>query len=96
MSHTIDTGSFKLRFQVNLSFVFIISFPVLNQLQETYLESVLIAIPHSSAQTTLNDVLPLWRVVEDYIDKQKILSAGVCDFMLPLLSDLCNSARVIH
>ncbi|UJR10264.1 hypothetical protein I4U23_014472 [Adineta vaga] len=67
---------------------------VLNELKENYLESVMIALPNYGAQITIDDFLPLWRIVEDYIDKQKILSAGVCDFMLPLFSDLCNACKV--
>jgi glutamate--cysteine ligase regulatory subunit len=66
---------------------------ILNELKENYLESVMISLPNYSSEITLNDFLPLWRIVEDYIDKQKILSAGVCDFMLPLFSDLCNACK---
>lgn len=54
----------------------------------------MLSLPNYSSQVTLEEFLPLWRVVEDYIDKQKILSAGVCDFMMPLFSDLCQSAKV--
>jgi diketogulonate reductase-like aldo/keto reductase len=54
----------------------------------------MISLPNYSSQITLNEFLPLWRLVEDYIDKQKILSAGVCDFMLPLFSDLCDACKV--
>ncbi|CAF0845385.1 unnamed protein product [Adineta ricciae] len=66
---------------------------VLQELKENYLESVMISLPNYGAQITLNEFLPLWRIVEDYIDKQKILSAGVCDFMLPLFSDLCDACK---
>ncbi|CAF1221632.1 unnamed protein product [Rotaria sordida] len=66
---------------------------VLNQLKENYLESVMISLPNLGVQIKLDDFLPLWRIIEDYIDKQKILSAGVCDFMLPLLSDLYDSCN---
>lgn len=55
----------------------------------------MISLPNYGAQLTLTEFMPLWRVVEDYIDKQKLLSAGVCDFMLPLLSGLCDAAKVI-
>ncbi|CAF4775614.1 unnamed protein product, partial [Rotaria socialis] len=65
----------------------------LNELKENYVESVMISLPSYGAQLTLNEFIPLWRIIEDFIDKQKILSAGVCDFMLPLLSDLCDSAK---
>lgn len=71
-------------------------FLVLNQLKENYIESVLISLPNFGTQLTINDFLPLWRIIEDYIDKQKILSAGICDFMLPLLSDLYDNCKVIH
>lgn len=54
----------------------------------------MISMPNYGAQLSLNDFMPLWNVIEDFIDKQKILSAGVCDFMLPLLSDLYNAAKV--
>jgi len=54
----------------------------------------MISLPNYGAQIELNDFLPLWRIIEDYIDKQKILSAGVCDFMLPLFSGLCDSCKV--
>lgn len=67
---------------------------VLAELKENYLESVMISLPNYGAQLTLTEFLPLWRVVEDYIEKQKILSAGVCDFMLPLLSELCDAVKV--
>lgn len=67
---------------------------MLTELKENYLESVMISLPNYGAQLTLNEFLPLWRIIEDYVDKQKILSAGVCDFMLPLLSDLCDAAKV--
>lgn len=67
---------------------------VLAELKENYLESVMLSLPNYGAHITLNDFLPLWRIVEDYIDKQKILSAGVCDFMLPLFSDLCDACKV--
>ncbi|CAF1229876.1 unnamed protein product [Adineta steineri] len=66
---------------------------VLNELKENYLESVMLSLPNYGAQITLNEFLPLWRIIEDYIDKQKILSAGVCDFMLPLFSDLCDACK---
>ncbi|CAF3435419.1 unnamed protein product [Rotaria socialis] len=66
---------------------------VLNQLKENYLESIMISLPNSGVQIALNEFLPLWHVIEDYIDKQKILSAGVCDFMLPLLSDFYDSCK---
>ncbi len=66
----------------------------MNELKEDYLESVMISVPNYGSQITLNDFLPLWRIIEDYIDKQKILSAGVCDFMLPLFSELCNACKV--
>jgi glutamate--cysteine ligase regulatory subunit len=66
---------------------------VLNELQESYVESVMISLPNYGAQLTLNEFMPLWTIVEDFIDKQKILSAGVCDFMLPLLSDLYDAAK---
>ena len=56
----------------------------------------MLSLPNYGAQLTLNDFLPLWNVVEDFIDKQKILSAGVCDFMLPLLSDLYDVAKVMN
>jgi len=68
---------------------------VLNELQENYLESVMISLPNYGSQLTINEFIPLWNIVEDFIDKQKILSAGVCDFMLPLLSDLYDAAKVI-
>jgi diketogulonate reductase-like aldo/keto reductase len=68
---------------------------VLTELKENYLESVMISLPNYGAQLTLEQFMPLWRVVEDFIDKQKILSAGVCDFMLPLFSDICDAAKVI-
>lgn len=55
----------------------------------------MISLPNSGVQITLNEFLPLWRVIEDYIDNQKILSAGVCDFMFPLLSDFYDSCKVI-
>jgi diketogulonate reductase-like aldo/keto reductase len=67
---------------------------VLNELKENYLESVMISVPNYGSQITLKEFLPVWRVIEDYIDKQKILSAGVCDFMLPFFSDLCESSKV--
>ncbi|CAF0945706.1 unnamed protein product [Adineta steineri] len=66
---------------------------VLNELKENYLESVMISLPNYGAGATLNNFMPLWNIIEDYIDKQKILSAGVCDFMLPLLSELCDAAK---
>jgi hypothetical protein len=69
---------------------------VLSELKETYLESVMIALPKYGAQLTLNDFMPLWRVVEDFMDQKKILSAAVCDFMLPLLSDVSNAAKVMN
>ncbi len=72
----------------------IIDVLVLNELKENYLESVMISLPNYSSQVTLNDFLPLWRIIEDYIDKQKILSAGVCDLMLPLFSDICDACKV--
>jgi diketogulonate reductase-like aldo/keto reductase len=75
---------------------FFLNILVLNELQESYLESVMISLPNYGAQLTLNDLMPLWNIVEDFIDKQKILSAGVCDFMLPLLSDLYDAAKVNH
>jgi diketogulonate reductase-like aldo/keto reductase len=56
----------------------------------------MISLPNYGAQLTLNEFMPLWTIVEDFIDKQKILSAGVCDFMLPLLSDLYDAAKVIY
>ena len=55
----------------------------------------MISLPNYGAQLTLEQFMPLWRIVEDFIDKQKILSAGVCDFMIPLFSDLCDAAKVI-
>lgn len=55
----------------------------------------MISVPNYGADMTLEKFLPLWHVVEDFIEKQKILSAGVCDFMLPLLSDLYDAAKVI-
>ncbi|CAF1615334.1 unnamed protein product [Rotaria sp. Silwood1] len=83
LSHTIDTG-----------FVYIsIKRGILNELKENYLESIMISLSNFGVQITLNDFLPLWRVIEDYIDKKKILSAGVCDFMLPLLSDLYDACK---
>jgi diketogulonate reductase-like aldo/keto reductase len=71
-----------------------VSSVVLAELKENYLESVMISLPNYGAKLTLNEFMPLWRVVEDYIDKQKILSAGVCDFMLPLFADICDAAKV--
>jgi hypothetical protein len=55
----------------------------------------MLSLPNYSSQLTLNEFMPLWSIVEGYIDKQKILSAGVCDFMLPLFSDICDAAKVI-
>lgn len=72
------------------------SYLVLNELKENYLESVMISLPNYGSDLTLKEFMPLWNTIEDFIDKQKILSAGVCDFMLPLLSDLCDNAKVIH
>lgn len=66
---------------------------VLTQLKENYLENVMISLPNYSSQVTLDEFLPLWRIIEDFIDKQKILSAGVCDFMMPLFSDLCQASK---
>ncbi len=74
--------------------VLLFYFSVLNELKENYLESVMISLPNYGAQITLDEFLPLWRIIEDYIDRQKILSAGVCDFMLPLFSDLCDACKV--
>lgn len=70
------------------------SFLVLNELKETYLESVMIAVPNYARDLTVEKFMPLWRVIEDFIDKKKILSAAVCDFMLPLLSDFYDAAKV--
>ena len=56
----------------------------------------MISTPNYGAQLTLNNFMPLWNIVEDFMDKQKILSAGVCDFMLPLFSEFCNAAKVIN
>lgn len=56
----------------------------------------MISLPNYGAQLTLDQFMPLWNIVEDFIDKQKILSAGVCDFMIPLFSDLCDAAKVIN
>jgi hypothetical protein len=56
----------------------------------------MISLPNYGGNLTINELMPLWTIVEDFIDKQKILSAGVCDFMLPLLSDLYDAARVFH
>jgi len=81
---------------MNFGFFCFLNILVLNELQESYLESVMISLPNYGAQLTLNDLMPLWNIVEDFIDKQKILSAGVCDFMLPLLSDLYDTAKVNH
>jgi len=53
----------------------------------------MISLPNYGAQLTLDEFMPLWNIVEDFIDKQKILSAGVCDFMLPLFSDLYDAAK---
>ncbi len=61
-----------------------------------YLESVMISVPNYGEQLTLNEFMPLWNIVEDFIDKKKILSAGVCDFMLPLLNELYDAAKVIN
>ncbi|CAF4060880.1 unnamed protein product, partial [Rotaria sordida] len=66
---------------------------VLNELKENYLESFMISLPNYGSQLTLQEFMPLWNIIEDFIDKQKILSAGVCDFMLPLLSDLYDRAK---
>ncbi|CAF2938057.1 unnamed protein product [Rotaria sp. Silwood2] len=66
---------------------------VLNELKENYLESFMISLPNYGSHITLKEFLPLWNIIEDFIDKQKILSAGVCDFMLPLLSDLYDNAK---
>lgn len=66
---------------------------ILTELKENYLESLMISLPNYGAHLTLEEFMPLWRVVEDYIDLKKILSAGVCDFMLPLLSDLCDASK---
>lgn len=66
---------------------------ILNELKETFIESVMISLPNYGSHITLEEFLPLWNVVEDFIDRKKILSAGVCDFMLPLLSDLNDSAK---
>lgn len=55
----------------------------------------MISLPNYGGQLTLTEFMPLWNIVEDFIDKQKILSAGVCDFMLPLLSELYAAAKVI-
>ncbi len=92
LTHTINTGLFQTKFFKETNFSYVL---VLNELQENYLESVMISLPNYGAQLSLNDFMPLWNVIENFIDKQKILSAGVCDFMLPLLSDLCNAAKVI-
>lgn len=69
-------------------------FLVLQELKENFLETVLISPPNYSQHITLEEFLPVWRVVEDYINKQKILSAGVCDFMLPFFSDFCDACQV--
>jgi len=66
----------------------------LNELNEAFIESVMISVPNYGSHITIEEFLPLWNVIEDFIDKKKILSAGVCDFMLPLLSDLYD--RVKH
>lgn len=66
----------------------------MNELNESFIESVMISLPNYGSHIKLEEFLPLWNVVEDFIDKQKILSAGVCDFMLPLLSDLYDQAKV--
>lgn len=94
LAYTIDTGSlmFLIKTKVN-SFVLYL---VLQELKEDFLESVMISLPNYGSQLTIEEFLPLWRVVEDFIDKQRILSAGVSDFMLPLLSDLCEKAKVVN
>ncbi|UJR35630.1 hypothetical protein I4U23_028380 [Adineta vaga] len=66
---------------------------IFTELKESYLESVMISLPNYGSQITLDQFMPLWNVIEDFIDKKKILSAGVCDFMLPLLSDISNAAK---
>ena len=93
LSQTIDTGSLSS----SLSFFFgdILSVLVLQELKENYLENVLISPPNCSQQITLEEFLPIWRVVEDYINKQKILSAGVCDFMFPFFSEFCDACQVV-
>lgn len=69
-------------------------FSALNELNEAFIESVMISVPNYGSHITIEEFLPLWNVIEDFIDKKKILSAGVCDFMLPLLSDLYDRVKV--
>ena len=69
---------------------------VLQELQENYFESVMISFPNYGSNISLKEVLPLWNIVEEFIDQKKILSAGVCDFMLPLLADLNDAAKVFN
>ncbi|CAF0740237.1 unnamed protein product [Didymodactylos carnosus] len=66
---------------------------VLQEMKENYLESLLLSFPNYGAKLTIDEILPLWNVVESYMNNQKILSAGVCDFMLPLLLELCDHAK---
>lgn len=54
----------------------------------------MISLPNYGALLTLKDFMPLWTIVEDFVNKQKILSAGVCDLMLPLLSNIYDAAQV--
>ncbi|CAF1461723.1 unnamed protein product [Adineta ricciae] len=67
---------------------------IFSELKENYLESVMISLPNYGALLTLKEFMPLWNILEDFVNKQKILSAGVCDFMLPLLSDIYDAAQV--
>ena len=76
--------------------MFFFPYIVFIELKEDYFESLMISLPNYGSKLTLNEVIPLWNVIEDFIDKRKILSAGVCDFMLPLLSELHDVVKVIY
>ncbi|GAB6031529.1 hypothetical protein CHUAL_009298 [Chamberlinius hualienensis] len=66
----------------------------LEELDVTYIESVIVAFPPTEHKLALDEIKPIWETLELLVDKKKILAIGISDLDTDQLMKLHHWARV--
>lgn len=75
----------------------VISFTVLAELNITFIETVLLALPELEEEEkdlSLSVIQPYWKLLEEMVEEEKVLSLGIADLDKEQLEELYNWAKV--
>lgn len=71
-------------------------FPVLTELNITFIETVLLALPEQDDEEdlSLSVIQPYWEMLEGMVEEEKVLTLGIADLNKERLEELYNWAKV--